>query len=1019
MAHITIYPTSGTDGRSNDAYVGTIEMPKSQPIQKVAPTIGQVKTFIILDRSGSMGQNVIKIVNRIIPNVLTQLKYGNEPIQLITFGSNGDVRRYEGTCDQFRNNRDIYADGQTYMRGALQLLHERLRNCPVTCHNIRILAISDGDLHDQVETLNYATMMNQEIKQRFKINAQTIRYFTSNQQPDTRGLASVLQFNNIGDAQLLDIRSESDDHSVVQTIAQLFCHDGLDLTMSMQCPSKCLLSSPWNQPTDKIYLSPGQNIVWFSSMPSSLQLNDNTVVMIHTDHLTNTNFETLLKPKLDYYLNRLKILKVINTEVALNEITQILDYFTKLEQSQLDITNVLLGAKLDARISYFKDVVLRRRKSIVNQMAQIANDDKIAQLNSAQQAEYLRKVDVSQNSKGLARRALNTGIDFTSIVKEEVKMMSQHLSDLNGIDDSTHNVSFYSQETTLNGIKAVCRLVDEGMLDDMEATDILQLINIVGIACNGVIGDYPDPMTWRVNHLFPNCFISVSDITMAHIQSHGQRLHPPGFDTMEITNTIPVFDDPRIQQFLIKYAPNIIEYSASIGMRRLITGVNMTNGYTVCAGLWKMFEILNSSKSSLNVQTFQKLVITYDLFVGKYFDRIIPLLVDQDERFMYYNGNNGITNIIHPIYKLLQTKQTKHIGDALRSAYSFEAYQLVRKILKKHAPENKKDYAKSVLYQLLGVDFIKYGTPTTPLFEHNPEPTFYNKYHLNEEILQQYTANFAWLDYAVLIPLMIQDVMKTPTLDDQLIQHVLELDYDIKTFKCMTLIQSLLYHEKKDRVNDTNNGMKICDLKHLSIAQQMVQEYLITQYREDYQKKLDLKSIQENANIAERLVTALIFADKLSQFVDLLANGYTYLNKTCKITNINSPGFQDLNDGLLNLEYEVPERLAKLRILLLGKSSQHGVIWNGGNILRTSLHPYEEIFKHVNAADEWKDIVAEYMKHNIHIYRASGKPNRSGHQNDHPSFWAYGYMTLEDMKKHVSREVWEQYIERHVGCCGL
>ena len=73
------------------------------------------------------------------------------------------------------------------------------------------------------------------------------------------------------------------------------------------------------------------------------------------------------------------------------------------------------------------------------------------------------------------------------------------------------------------------------------------MINIVGIACNAQIGDYPDPMTFRINHIYPGCYISMSDIMMAYLQSGGKNLTPPGFD-LDITTVAPIFNDNRIQE---------------------------------------------------------------------------------------------------------------------------------------------------------------------------------------------------------------------------------------------------------------------------------------------------------------------------------------------------------------------------------------------------------------------------------------------------------------------------------------
>lgn len=55
----------------------------------------------------------------------------------------------------------------------------------------------------------------------------------------------------------------------------------------------------------------------------------------------------------------------------------------------------------------------------------------------------------------------------------------------------------------------------------------------------------------------------------------GQKLKHP-YSDKEIINVIPTFDDERIHKFIRKYAPSLLEYICSIGMRRIISDVPNT-----------------------------------------------------------------------------------------------------------------------------------------------------------------------------------------------------------------------------------------------------------------------------------------------------------------------------------------------------------------------------------------------------------------------------------------------------------
>lgn len=158
--------------------------------------------------------------------------------------------------------------------------------------------------------------------------------------------------------------------------------------------------------------------------------------------------------------------------------------------------------------------------------------------------------------------------------------MAAHFDEISDIDDKQHTVSFYSQATTLEGIRTLVDFTKDKSFSNFDANEILQIINIVGVACIGPIGDFPDASTWPITEIHAGCFVSVADIITAYIQAGNdgdKSLMAPGIDK-KITNVIPVFDDPRIGIFLKTYAPSLVEFSSSIGMRRVIADVPMTFG---------------------------------------------------------------------------------------------------------------------------------------------------------------------------------------------------------------------------------------------------------------------------------------------------------------------------------------------------------------------------------------------------------------------------------------------------------
>ena len=61
--------------------------------------------------------------------------------------------------------------------------------------------------------------------------------------------------------------------------------------------------------------------------------------------------------------------------------------------------------------------------------------------------------------------------------------------------------------------------------------------------------------------------------------------------------------------------------------------------------------------------------------------------------------------------------------------------------------------------------------------------------------------------------------------------------------------------------------------------------------------------------------------------------------------------------------------------------------------------------------------VNEIYKESCYVYRGR-KPNRHGHGNDKPSFWAMGYQTLQEMIDNITDDEWTAYRKIHNNCCG-
>ena len=1021
---------------SANGYIGKLTLNNIESNSYLV-TKSNVSTVVLLDRSGSMGNSVARFVNQILPKLFKQLNYdSNENMTLITFDS--QAYKYTIPVKQL-SNFEIKCQGQTLMAPGIQLLTQHLASeLSKDCHSLRLLTISDGEVQDQDHVQIQAARLASAIKSNYLINSQAVRLFTSSAQPDTRAVSSLLQLNNISHVNLLDLKTSLSNQEISSTIASLYSNDSLTQQMILKSNQSILKQTPWqNHTTDTINLFAGENIFWLDQIPNGQLTIGETNVRIHIQQsLTIDTYEKLLRSKIENYINQLKILKILNTIDSQKEIRDMMNHFENIESlllSNEDDAKLLLNdSSLRARLAHLKSSITRRKKSFVMRMSQIANDDKISQLNSAQQADYLRTIDTnSKNARGLARRAVTQGLDFDEILRKEIRNLSEHIDELNDIDDDNHLASFYSQDTTLGGIRTVCQLVRDNLIDDVNANDILRMVNFVGIPCSGPIGEYPDPMTWRVNELFLGCYVSLSDVLTAYLQSQQQPLRTPATNKI-ITNVIPIFEDKRIARFLQKYAPSLLEYTCSIGMRRLIADVPMTGGYTICAAIWKLVEDLNTNKSELYLRTFEQLVQTYEMVVGNYFKHILPYLKRQDNEYSYFIANNGTTNMISPLISLYRENDSRKltfIPNILRALYTYEIWQGIRKQYKNR--DDSDQIVQKMLEKLIGLDFERYKTPVQPLFEPEPALTdihFHDRIHLNEDYLNELLQTVSYVDYVTLLPTYLSAVVNqqmetlktSSSLNDEFICQALNINYDLKQFRLYNVIQALLYPSKASRVDSENDRMKMIDLVDERAAKQMIQNYIRKRFENQYASDLAVKNRSERTELASNLVQSIIQSKTHDEMIGLMRDGITRGKHQFSIVNSSSLGFVDLKTKLLDINEQIPRRLDIIKVLLLGRDYKNDDehVWNNGNVLFTpDLRDFEKIFLHYGYENEWEKIKNEYMKRNLHVYRDGF--NRHGHGNTKPSYWAFGYMTLQLYKENISEEDFREYCRIHHDCCGV
>ena len=1008
-------------------YVGELLLKENKEKSKFSDNI---ELILIVDRSGSMYDSYPKIFNKIIPLLLQKLNYPEDKdVHFITFESSTEYRKLKKKY--FLDNRE-QALGGTYMSGIFKELEKVL-----TKENLsyRILTLSDGELDDSSQTSNKASEFYNKIKGKFRINSQAIRFFSSNYaNPDTLGLASVIQFNSVNQATLLDINARDDESLIADQLSKLFINDGLDIKISLLSDKSNIQSAPWESKSNEIGLIPGRNIFWLDDISQfSVKINEENPVKVNIENaedINTENYGVILADKIKEYMSKLKILKILGNNKSQEELENMIKHFKEFENT-LEVINeqelVLKDGKMNSRILYIKQLLSKRKGLISNQMDQIKNEQRLDQLNNQQKADYLRSVDNTKLGKSLAKRAMNSG-ELNSIIFKEIKQISDNINELQDIDYSSHPSSFYSTCTTVESLQEISNLSKEPFFNELDITEVLKLINIVGIACNGKIGEYPDPSVYLVKNIYPGCYISLADIVTAEEYTKGKEHLVVPATKEEINNCIPIFQDKKVYEFLKKYAPSTLELLAGLGMRRVLAEIPVTFESLILSGLWKMVGILKSQKSEINIKTFLDICNTTKYACSDKYDNVIEIIQNQfknkDNKNGLYINNYGLFQMLPVLYNCAAKKtfNKDELQKIFRAILRFEVYKIIRARIRK--AEKKEEFIQESLNAALGIDFEKYGTKLPELFQKKIDPEFCDQFYINKDVVKEYLKSVGWTE---LIPFsyilfseasnqnsnMVENIKNVKEYKFQDVKEEFGIKYDFDKFIIFNVVQSLIYKEKIDRDNEEEKIMKIMDSNNEEEIDNFLKSKVKHIYAAEYAKENQKQIKKQFEIISSELVNKIISSKEISEFNLLMRNGITKGYLTHKISSDSSKGYIDLKKQLLNEEVDVPLRYEKLKSILGGKDEKGEDLWNNGNALRTHRKDYQK-FIQKNKPEVWEEICKFNLEHK---YRE--KINRQGHSNSKKSYWAFGYDTLQDFYELSKEKDVDEYKKIHNNCCGL
>ncbi|KAJ3186013.1 hypothetical protein HDU85_000927 [Gaertneriomyces sp. JEL0708] len=1020
-------------------YIGQLSIDAPQEREtKALPT-----PVLIVDISGSMGKHAGRLINTLLPETLKRLGYAaDHSVHLITFAS--DVEHHSVTLKQLSEIKIRH--GGTYMAGVPAVLQTVIARRKFLDPAYVILTISDGEIMDTEQTQKAAAELARKVQRtRSVIRSHAIRFGTGGL-PDTRALSSLLQVDNTGfQVAVEDVSAKHVDEHIVQLTVDLLGCDQAFTAQTLQVKGATARRLPWEQQgAHNLNLLNGTTSLWLDQVPEAITVDGVPLhIEVSEEFVSRAKYAELLGKTLDGFLQHARVLKVVGTHDAKEKISRMLEYFEALEQcwsDQDDDDKPSTDGKatsLRARSQRLKRVMQKKTTSLRQQLSTILNDERVHTMNASQQADYLRTVDVSKTSKGLAGRAANSagGFDFDGIARNEVAAMHSHLSELADVDDSQHMVSFYSLATTLEGIKTVCQLVDDNIVHQLSASDILELFNVVGVACDAPVGDYPDPMTYRVKEMHPGCAVSLADVLAYTIESGGEDIETPG-TRKTIKNVIPVFEDPIIFRFLRKYAPTLMEYLASVGMRRLIADVSMTMGYTILFGVLGMTHMLTTNRSEVAIKSFLQLTNQLPVVVGPYFANTLGLLdgANDEPSISFSLLQNGVSNMLVAILHAVtipDIREKLDMAKLLRALYSHEVYVAVRR--RYRASDNPPSEIESMIHRYFDVDFsARYSVPVASLFEADVPPDDV-KPSWPTDVSETYVSKLwedCWhVDILTLIPTLfsiavqpitfeekVSAVKQLPAFDEAFKQKALAVK-DLDRFRRTCLLQALLFPTQESRLSKTGCSL-VPDPGCEEEASLLVKRTLRDTYVKQYTRDLEGKKREEDAILIAELTTALISAVDMDEFARLMKDGVSRGARTLRLEGPFSPAFKPFEALLFTDEPRepIPAHAEKLAAIILGSTADGTAIWNSGNMLFPVRKSWGKILIQLGREDIWRELKGK-ARARRHRYRDSDA-NRHGHSNDLPSFWALGFPTLKDMEDSVSSEAMDEYLAKHPHCCG-
>lgn len=452
--------------------------------------------IFICDCSGSMCSYLNIIIKEVMPKVFEKLKYKNEQfIHLITF--NDETKYYKIKVKDFKTS-SLTSWGGTWMSKVPEVLNKILSNISPE-NGINILTLSDGMIHDQVETKRNVENLYKSLNGKFQnINSQAIRFLSDNNvEPDIRALCSFLQFGNInffkeGDPLITyDPKDNFDSFKIDEfsdIISELFYQrlSGWRIVSNY----RNLRVEPIGINYSSLNLPIGENTVFIDNLinkieelPKIISIDGKIIKFDKGEDISLDNFEIIYENNIKKLINYIAIKKVIENQEIEKEIKEITKFIKELERNTNGLKNnngkkiyeVFEEIKNDNKIKNLPNEELNnylneKIREYKGQVNEIINEGKKIRLNNfIQNAEFIILIDSSRYmAKSINNLIQNTIYNVCSELGFDEKY------NLNIISFNSKNViENYIQLKKLQNHKIICEGERELFIGLIKAVEIM------------------------------------------------------------------------------------------------------------------------------------------------------------------------------------------------------------------------------------------------------------------------------------------------------------------------------------------------------------------------------------------------------------------------------------------------------------------------------------------------------------------------------------------------------------------